>query len=165
MSLSGLSKITVCNTGPLIALLTIHHENLLSELFTTVLIPEEVKDELFAGKHLFDKTRFKENFVIQPLKKPHNPLLISVLDIGEASVIQTALEQNINSVIIDEKKARKIAKNVYKLDVIGTIGLLVEAKQKGIIEDIKPLIEQLADNGYWIHHSIVSYALSLVGEN
>jgi uncharacterized protein len=71
--------------------------------------------------------------------------LLYELDKGEAEVIILAKEQNIKKVLIDEKIARQQAK-ILGLEVIGTLGLLLKAKNKGLLSFIKPLIKKILDN-------------------
>ena len=66
--------------------------------------------------------------------------------------------------MIDERKARKIARTVYGLKVIGSAGILVEAKKKGLIENVGAALKIMRDNGYWIGVSIVEAALKKAGE-
>jgi predicted nucleic acid-binding protein len=67
-------------------------------------------------------------------------------------------------VLIDERKARKIARSVYGLNVIGTARLLVEAKKNGLIDSVGDMIDKLRDGGYWIGDSIVQRMLKEAGE-
>jgi predicted nucleic acid-binding protein len=53
-----------------------------------------------------------------------------LLDVGEAAVIGLALEEKATIVLIDERKARKVARDIYGLQPIGTTRILVEAKKK-----------------------------------
>ena len=85
------------------------------------------------------------------------------LDRGEASVLALAKEHNARLVIIDEKKARGEARRIG-LPVKGTVGILVEAKQKGLIDAIRPLLEALQDNGMYLEQSLVDKVLQLAGE-
>ena len=56
--------------------------------------------------------------------------------------------------MIDEKVARLQAK-VLGLDVIGTLGVLLKAKKKGMLPSIKPLIKKMLENGIWVKGEIV----------
>ncbi len=91
-------------------------------------------------------------------------MLQSILDVGEASVIQLAREATVNLVLIDEKKARKVARSVYGLQVIGTARVLVEAKREGLLPEVGEAIRELREGGYWIHDDIVKLALKEAGE-
>lgn len=92
------------------------------------------------------------------MKSP-DPLLAVQLDRGEASVIQAAMETNCKMVLIDERKARKVARRVFGLETIGTAGILVQLKQRGWISDISALFLQLREQNYWIDDKIVAWAL------
>lgn len=84
--------------------------------------------------------------------------------ISEAAVINLARQQNGTLVLIDERKARKVARDIYGLQPIGTARILVEAKRKNLLSKIAPEFEKLKQEGYWIHHSIVEVALNQAGE-
>jgi predicted nucleic acid-binding protein len=88
-----------------------------------------------------------------------DPLLQTVLDYGEASVIQLAREMKADYVLIDERKGRKIAREIFSLKVIGTARILVEAKRKGIIDSVGDALNQMRDSGYRLHDNIIRYAL------
>ncbi len=87
-----------------------------------------------------------------------------MLDAGEAAVIALAREQSISTVLIDERKARKVARDIYGLQPIGTARILVEAKKKNLLPDIASQFQKLRQEGYWIHASIVETALREAGE-
>lgn len=94
-----------------------------------------------------------------------NPFLAVQLDAGEAAVIQAALDLGIGTVLIDERKGRKLARRLCGLVTLGTAGLLVQAKRAGIVPLIEPLFEELEDASYWIAPMIVDWALEQVGES
>ena len=100
-----------------------------------------------------------------PLQKPSDALLESLLDVGEAAVISLAREQQSVVVLIDERKARKVARDVYGLQPIGRARILVEAKKRKLLPDIAPLFQELRQEGYWIHAAIVETALREAGES
>ncbi len=91
-------------------------------------------------------------------------MLITSLDEGEASVIALARESKADFALIGERKARKIARTVYGLPVIGSARILVEAKNKGLIENVGSVLQNIQDNGYWMGVSIVKAALKMAGE-
>ena len=101
---------------------------------------------------------------VRKLTAPLDPLLDSVLDSGEASVIQLAKENNVDLVLIDERKGRKIAREVYDLRVIGSARILVEAKHKGYLDNVEKAIAAMRQQGYWLHDSIVDIILKEAGE-
>ena len=82
---------------------------------------------------------------------------------GEASVLALAQEHGAHLVIIDEKKAREEAKRIG-LPVRGTVGVLLEAKQKGLIDTIEPLLEVLRDNGMYLDQSFIDDVLQTCRE-
>ena len=157
----------ICNTGPLIALAIIDHLTILKELFEEILVPEAVHEEILrGGPFLAGVSRYqKANWItVQPLRKPLDPLLSSVLDTGEASVIQLAMETATPLVLIDELKARKLARTVFHLLVVGSVRLLVEAKRLGALPNVRDAIQGMRDGGYWIHDDIAQFALGEAGE-
>ena len=77
------------------------------------------------------------------LTDPQSTSVYGRLDPGEASVLALAKEHDAHLVIIDEKKAREEARQIG-LPVKGTIGVLLEAKKKGLIDAIKPAFRHLA---------------------
>jgi predicted nucleic acid-binding protein len=156
----------VCNAGPLIALGILGKLELLQPLFDEVLVPDAVQKEIIQGGL---KLAGLENFqrahwirVVPP--KQSDALLSALLDTGEAAVIVLAREQKIPLVLIDERKARKVARDVYGLQPIGTSRILIEAKKKKLLTEIKPSLEALRREGYWIHEDIVHAALREAGE-
>jgi predicted nucleic acid-binding protein len=72
---------------------------------------------------------------------------MTVLAFGEASVIQLARETKVDYVLIDERKARKVARDIFDLRVIGTVRILVEAKRKGILNGVREALKQLKEAG------------------
>ena len=64
---------------------------------------------------------------------------------------------------MDEHKGRRIA--IAKgLNPIGTLGILIQAKKKGFIKSIKPLLTKLIQNNIYISDELFKYALSLANE-
>ena len=159
--------ILVSNTGPLVALALVERLDILRELFGSVLVPEAVHQEILQGGRFgAGVAAYNDSPWIQVhvLETQLDPLLTMVLDVGEASVIQLARQCMADAVLIDERKARKVARTVYKLEVFGTARLLVEAKRRGLLERVDQVLAAMRENGYWIEDRIVAVALVEAGE-
>lgn len=157
----------VCNTGPLVALSMIDRIDILRHLFKLVVVPEEVHSEILeggatsAGLANYRKVKWIE---VMKLSSLVDPLLKTSLDAGEAAVIGLARELSVNYVLIDERKARKIARTIYGLNVIGSARILVEAKIRGLLDNVGAALQAMRDGGYWIGDSIVDIAVKQAGE-
>src|SRR5689334_10334572 len=123
----------VINTSPVLSLLAAFEKDLsiLEHLFGKVVVPQEVFCELAGGAHKDSAAECLQKFAFIEIRpKPiHLPnFLQASLDVGEGAVIQTALGENISTVVIDERKARRVAR-LAGLKVTGTIGVLLLAKE------------------------------------
>lgn len=90
--------------------------------------------------------------------------LLKDLDIGESEAIVLAKENNISDILIDEYKGRKIA-IAHGLSPIGTIGILLQAKKRGIIREVRSELDILIANHRRISPNLYEKALQLAGEN
>lgn len=157
----------VCNSGPLIALGGIDQLGLLRSLFGTVGIAAEVAAECQAGgvsKTGLAAFRAASWLQVVDLGTPPDPLLTSLLDLGESRTIELALRQPASVLLMDEARGRRVARDIYGLQVVGTGRILVEAKHTGLIPSVKPLIETIRNNGYWLSDRIVTEILRQAGE-
>ena len=85
-----------------------------------------------------------------------------VVDAGEAEAIALASEKNC-LLISDDKQARAAAKRLG-VSVIGTAGILIRAKQNGVISEIKPILDNLELNDFFISRALREEVLKIVGE-
>ena len=116
--------------------------------------------------HLPDAQTIAHAFSIQVLQRcaapdTHFELAIHV-DAGEASAIALAVELACG-VLMDDKAGRRLAKNLG-VAAIGTAGVLVLAKQKQLILEVKPLLEQLTITGYFLGEDLIAKTLLAAGE-
>lgn len=156
----------VVNTSPWIALSICNQIPLLEKLYTDVCIPLHVKEEIMAGGRESFGVYELETCEWVRIEKVHDTEKIKLLyelEQGEAEVIILAREKGIQHVLIDEKVARLQAK-VLGLNVIGTLGVLLMAKKKGLLNSIKPAIAKILENGIWIKDEIVVGILKDAGE-
>lgn len=96
-----------------------------------------------------------------------DPVRLSILELeldkGEASAIALALENKNSLLIIDEGKGRRVATRLG-IKKLGTLGNLIQAKNKGHILQIKPLLLNLQGVGFRISDQLIVEGLKRVGE-
>lgn len=89
--------------------------------------------------------------------------LLDDLDLGEAEAIALAIEQNARYLLIDEYLGREIAQKL-KIKVIGVLGVLLSAKEKGITTEVKSHIDKLQQIGFWLNSNLLKLVLTKAGE-
>lgn len=150
------TKIVVSNTSPLITLASIDKLDTLKKLYGKIYIPNAVLDEVNAGKGKIGYVDIDAFDWIIP-KKINNVFSMNYLidlDKGEAETIILAEELHADIVLIDEKFARSFAE-IRGLTLSGSLGILLEAKKRGIISQIKPLIEKMLANRRYLSEKII----------
>lgn len=144
----------VADSTCLIGLERINHLYILRGLFEKISIPPEVEKESGDSADWIN------------VEQPRNPLLVFslnlLLDAGEAEAIALGGLKKCR-IILDDKQARNVAKRMG-LTVIGTVGVLIRAKEAGIVKAVKPLIEELEANHFYIGESLKGEALKIAGE-
>lgn len=88
--------------------------------------------------------------------------LESRLDRGEASSIALALEIDNSTLIIDEIKGRKIALSL-NVNIIGTIGIILLANKKGLINDVIGIILRLVNKGFRLSDKLLDLIIEKYG--
>ena len=157
------ARVVVTNTTPLIALTAATGSlELLRAIYAKVVVPYEVAQEIKAGgKESFGLDVFQQTswltIIDTPVVLP--PYLQNVLDLGEASVIQTALQLGIRRVCIDETIGRRVAR-LSNLDVTGSIGILLKAKSAGYPVEMSAAINRMRERGIWLSKDVINYALA-----
>lgn len=101
---------------------------------------------------------------VRPSPEP-DPLLIAELDPGEAAVIALARSVSPCLAIIDEKRGRKIAHQVYGLPVKGTAVLLVGAHRRGLLGDVRTTLLDLKRAGYSLFDAVIEAACAEAQRN
>jgi predicted nucleic acid-binding protein len=84
------------------------------------------------------------------------------LDAGERSALALALLREA-VVLVDERRGRACAAELG-LAVLGTLGLLIRAHERGLIGRVRPLTDALLDSGYFLARPLVDRALASIGE-
>jgi uncharacterized protein len=155
----------ILNNTPLVALWSIDQLDLLKALFGTVWIPMAVAMEFLATETAVRQQALARATWLQivALTNPRHALSYSSLDRGEAEVLALAVEHEARLVIIDERKGRQYARRLG-LPLTGTLGVLLLAKEKGLITTVAPLVQQMQDTGLYFSPDLVSEVLSLARE-
>jgi predicted nucleic acid-binding protein len=91
-------------------------------------------------------------------------LVVAALDQGEAEVITLAIELGVRHVLIDETAGRRVAQ-LLGLDVSGTVGVLLRAKQGGRVAAVRPLLDDLRRHGIWLGQRVYQFAIREAGES
>lgn len=141
-----MAQIIIADTSCLISLYNAGILQILKELFGEVYVTKTIQREF--GQSL-------PNWI--KIKNPENTTqldsLYAQLDRGEASAIGLALQMKNSTLIIDELKGRKVAINLG-INTTGTIGILILAKEKGIIIKLMDTIDILVKNGFRISNKL-----------
>lgn len=157
----------ISNAGPLIALSVAGCLGLLRRLYDRVLVPEAVMKEVVGSG--WERKGAREVATSPWLEriraeKSLDPLLATELGAGEAEVIAAGYLLNARFVLLDERRARRIAEQAYHLRVKGSAGILVAAKRAGLVPRIRPLLESMIGQGYFLSGRLLERALQEAGE-
>lgn len=157
----------ILNTSPVIHLTAALGDlKLLPSLYGRVLVPREVHQELEAGAHLDaagPRLRAVPGVEIVTLSGGISRLLTGELDTGEAAVVQLALDLPTATVVLDDLKARRVARR-SGIAVTGSLGVLLDAKRAGKLDSVTEAVERLRRHGAWLSDALVDRALALAGE-
>ncbi|GHV85813.1 nucleic acid-binding protein [Spirochaetia bacterium] len=158
--------IIVCDSAPLLALAVCGQLDLLEKLYNEVLIPEAVFQEATVSDKPYADTiaEWAQGKIVEITDTEFFLAVKPALHKGEAEAITLYKEKSADFLLIDEKKGRKVAE-YYDVKIIGTIGLLLKAKQEGILPRIKPYIELLQQSTIRIAPELYQRALERAGEN
>jgi predicted nucleic acid-binding protein len=85
------------------------------------------------------------------------------LGAGEAAALTWALTHPGTLALFDDLLARRCA-TLLHVPVRGTLGLVMSAKQHGVISLARPVLEQLRQSGLYVSDQVMNQALALVGE-
>lgn len=159
--------IVVSDASPIISLAAIDRLHLLEDLYGPAFIPEAVFRELTAKSTLPGSAEVSnpERFIVEKVEDRNLVTVLKLeLDLGEAEAIALALEKKAALLLIDERRGRKVAAELG-IDVLGTIGILVEAKMSGKIPTLKGQLDALiSKSGFRISGALYRHALQLVAE-
>jgi predicted nucleic acid-binding protein len=145
----------VTNSTCLIGLERIQRLDILPQVFDPITIPPAVQSEVGISAPWLTIQAPQNRGIVQSLQ--------TQIDEGESEAIALAMELGDVFVILDDLSARRVAQQLH-LKVIGTTGILLRAKQQGIIPKIKPILDALTSANFRISAAIIRKAIQLAGE-
>ncbi|MBE9112852.1 DUF3368 domain-containing protein [Nodosilinea sp. LEGE 07298] len=160
--------IVVSDTSPLGSLALVDHVGLLQKIYSTVIIPEIVADELAAAQ----ETRIQQLLTLEWIQvQPLSNITVAEtlqqarrLDPGEAHAIVLAIQIKADELLIDERLGRREAKR-YGLPVVGLLGVLLIAKQRTLIPKVQPIMDALVNQaGFRVSPQLYQRVLALSQE-
>ncbi|HEY4786367.1 MAG TPA: DUF3368 domain-containing protein [Bacteroidales bacterium] len=148
--------IVISDTSTLILFRKIDEFNLLQKVYGELITTPEIVKEF--GEILPDWIKIQS-----PKDKKYQDFLNTQVDYGEASAIALASEFEDVLLLLDDLKARKLATQL-KFKVTGTLGVIHKAKQMGVIDKVKPLIDKLMLTDFRVSDNIIEEILKLNNE-
>jgi predicted nucleic acid-binding protein len=160
--------IVVSDASPLVGLAAVGQLELLADLYSEVVIPEAVFEEAtLASPAAPGAEEIRRARWIRVARASDDELVSSLsteLDRGEAEAIALAVELEADLLLVDEKRARVKARQLGRR-VIGVIGVLLQSKDKGLLEEIRPVLDALVDRtGFRVGRALYEEALEAAGE-
>ncbi len=160
--------IVVCDTSPITNLAAVGQLNLLQQLYSNIIIPQAVYDEMAGlGYAVPGAIEVQTLSWIQHQQVRNCALVTSLeskLDQGEAEAIVLAIELGADLLLLDERRGRKVASQ-YGLNITGLLGVLIEAKHNGLILPVKPVLDDLIlQVGFRVSNKLYVDTLQAAGE-
>lgn len=160
----------VCDTNIIIDFAKILSLDLLKNIFKEVMIPVEVKEELLAGERGGTEEADIRRAIDEWAKVENVKDMLAVESLrshignGEAASIILYKETKADFLAINDLKARGIA-HAMGVKIIGSLGILRLAKDKGLLKEIKPSLDELRKIGAYIRDELYRRILIDAGES
>ena len=163
--------IVVSDTSPITNLAAIGQLDLLQRLYTHIIIPAAVYNEMVAVDKLVPgaiEVQTLPWIQTQTVTDLQRVIIIQEsqenIDLGEAEAIALALGLRADLLLMDERRGRIVATD-YGLQVTGLLGVLVQAKRNNLIQIVKPLIDQLIEQAdFRVSNQLYTAILQIAGE-
>jgi predicted nucleic acid-binding protein len=161
-----MAEVCVVNASPLIFLSRGGHLPLLRIVAARALVPHAVAEELRArGADDITAGQLDAHPWLAIMEPSQPPAVITQwgLGPGESAVLADALKLPGSRAVIDDLAGRKCAA-AFGVPVIGTLGIVLRARRKGVIPAARPVMEDLLRGGMFLSRPLLDRALALVGE-
>ncbi len=154
--------ILIADSSALVALSIVDKLDVLEKLFGEVYVPRAVYDEVRKENksEAYKLAHYCKNRVLDIQTSINFNITLGK---GESEAIVLYTEQNADFLLCDDKKAKKFAQS-FGLKVIGSLGILLKAKDANLIEEIAPFIEILRGSQIFIDDKTCNLVLKMAGE-
>jgi predicted nucleic acid-binding protein len=161
--------LVVADAGPLVYLSVVGELDLLPKLYDHILVPRFVFEEVVekgAGLPGSEELKAADWPDVREVASDESVFrtLRATLDIGEAAAISLACSEGADLVLVDDRRGRQAARRL-QLGVRGTLGVLLQAKREGAINEIATRIQRLIAAGFWVSDEVVRRVLVAAGES
>lgn len=158
--------ILIADSSALVALAIVDKLEILDKLFGQVLIPLAVYDEITIENR--EESKKLLNYSKDRVKDISSKINFNItLGKGESESIILYKEENADFLLCDDKKAKKFAQS-FGMNVVGSLGILLKAKDKRLIGEIRPLITILKSSKVFIddkiYHIVLEMAVELIDD-
>ena len=160
--------IVVSNASPIINLAAVGQLELLRQLYDVIVIPQAVHHEIVVvGAGQAGAAQVKACDWIETYAVTRQAMAVSLqleVDEGEAEAIALAAELGADLLLLDERRGRTVASRLG-LKVTGLLGVLIEAKHRGLVSAIRPILDDLTVKaGFWVTQELHDRVLQAAGE-
>lgn len=157
--------VVVADTSVLQYLFQVGLFDLLQGLFGTVQVPDAVRDELRIGRALGFDVPDPDGYSWMTVRAVTQAPTLDPYDLGagELAALSLALEISDSLVLLDDAAARMAAKDLA-LSTTGTLGILLLAKEQGLIAEVSPVLVDLERHGFRVTDLVRRRVLQLAGE-
>ena len=155
--------LVIADSGPIFSLALIDKLEILNDLFDNVRIPVAVLTEITIDKSKSDYQKLYNFFNDKTCQITELNELSFIMDPGESESLVLYKELQADFLLIDDRKARKIAETL-NVKCIGLMGLLATAKDKGYLEKLKPFFEIFLNNKRYYSIELLNAVLTAKGE-
>jgi len=155
----------VLNASPLILLCNSNLVFILPEMFTEIVVPHAVWQEVINGPRIDRAAQMLPglDWLRQMRVIPAPSVVRWDLGAGETEVLSFALEQPAYTPVLDDLLAKKCARSLG-ISTLGTGAILILAKERGLIESVEGALRQLQSIGLWISEPIIQLLKHKAGE-
>jgi len=152
--------IVVSDTSPITSLLQIDRAELLTRIYSEVLIPPAVRHELV----VFHPVRPAFIRTVPIVNPSECEKLLELMDAGEAEAIVLAKELGAEELLMDDAAGRRLAQK-QGLNVIGLLGVILESKGRGFVPSVRDLMDELESRaGFYVSEPVRNLILREAGE-
>ena len=155
----------IADSSALVALAECDMLHLLDVLFQEIRVPRPVFEECtFPGKP--HASRLAAYLADKTIDIDLSSYIFSINGLGRGELHAMALYRYLHAdrFLVDDQRAKKVA-NLNGISTIGSVGILLRAKERGLIPTIKPHVAAIQRSGVYLSDRVVKHALELAGED